>query len=320
MAKQLNIKVFIFSELNTGYRTFIKQSINDTLINVKGEFLLSNKVETNELKYNHFTSQFEVKNFFQTLFSIINKFPKILEYDDSYIYYKAKAFTKIRTFNYILWTFKSYIKTIIYKHYHKKFSKSLAISDQDIVFFLHYQPERTSNPLAGSARNQLYCIKILKQTFPEKKIYVKEHPSHLNLKNPHKNRQLRDKRFLDKILMISDGIVDKITSNSKFIVATLNGTVGLEYSLKGNNVICFGNAWYSFLQNVHNVKSSQDLTNISFKHHSPDEIKKKLDDTLYSKSAKGSISNKHEKIGINKKDKFDDTELLNYVKWYFNIN
>jgi len=319
LAKQLNIKVFIFSELNTGYRTFIKQNITDTLLDVKGEFLLANKAVTNELKYNHFISQFEAKNFFQILFSIIKKVPKILNYHDTYIYSKSKLFIKISTFSYMLWKINRYIKTLIYKYHYKKYSKSILVSDQDIVFFLHYQPERTSNPLAGSARDQLYCIKMLKKTFPEKKIYVKEHPSHLNLKNPHQNRQFRDKKFLYKVFSISDGLVDKITNNSKFIVATLNGTAGLEYSLKGHNVICFGNPWYKFLQNVYHVKSSEDLINITFKDHSPHEIEKKLNHMLYHKSAKGSVSNKHEKIDTNKKDNFDDTELLNYVKWYFNI-
>ena len=255
------------------------------------------------------------------MFSDIKKyFLWFFKYQDSHIYLNRKAFIKINPFRNLLWKFKRYIRTIIYKYHHSKFVKSQSISDDDIVFFLHYEPERTSNPLAGDARNQLYCIKMLRKVFPQKRIFIKEHPVQLNLKNPHQNRQIRDKRFLDELLSISDGIINKISNKSKFIVATLHGTVGLEYSLRGFNIICFGYAWYDFLQNVHNVKSSEDLMSIKFDYNNPYEIKKELEHILYIKSAKGSVSNKLEKMGQATEVVSDDSELLNYIKWYFNLS
>ena len=161
---------------------------------------------------------------------------------------------------------------------------------------------------------------MLRKVFPQKRIFIKEHPVQLNLKNPHQNRQIRDKRFLDELLSISDGIINKISNKSKFIVATLHGTVGLEYSLRGFNIICFGYAWYDFLQNVHNVKSSEDLMSIKFDYNNPYEIKKELEHILYIKSAKGSVSNKLEKMGQATEVVSDDSELLNYIKWYFNLS
>jgi len=320
LAKQLKIKIYIFSDINTGYRTFIKQNIEDSLLSVKDNFPFSNRVISNELRYNHFKSQFISKNTFEKIYDLVKKIPKIFKYHDTYIYFGKEAFIKINPARFILWKIKRYIKTLIYKFYHKIYAKSFSVFDGDIVFYLHYEPERTSNPLSGVARNQLYCIKMLRKSFPEKKIYIKEHPSQLNLRNSHLNRQYRDKKFLDEILSISDGIIEKISNNSQFIVATLNGTVGLEYSLKGHNIICFGNAWYNFLPNVYEVKSSEDLINIKFNQNNPDKIKKELDDILYSKSAKGSVFNKSEKIGRDKEVIYDDTELLNYIKWYFSIS
>ena len=317
LAKQLKIKIYIFSELNTGYRTFIKQNIEDNLLSVKDNFPFSNKAISNKLKYNHFKSQFISKNIFEKIYDFIEKIPKIFKYHDSYIYSDNEAFIKINPFRFILWKTKRYIKTLIYKFYHKIYARTVSLFDGDILFYLHYEPERTSNPLSGEARNQIYCIKLLRKSFPEKKIYIKEHPSQLNLKNTHLNRQYRDKKFLDELLTISDGIVEKISNNSQFIVATLNGTVGLEYSLKGYNVVCFGHAWYSFLQNVYSVKSSKDLKDIRFNKHNPQEINKELEDTLFSKSAKGSVSNKLEKSGKNEDYTSDDNELLNYIEWYF---
>ena len=320
LAKQLKIKIYIFSELNTGYRTYIKEDIYDNLLEVKGKFPFANRATSNELKYNHFQSQFIPKKKLEKFSHIIKKIPWFFKYHDSYIYLNRKAFIKINPFRYFLWKFKRYIRTIIYRYHYSKLVKSQSISDDDIVFFLHYEPERTSNPLAGDARNQLYCIKMLRKTFPQKKIFIKEHPSQLNLKNSHQNRQIRDKRSLDEFLSTSDGIIDKISNKSKFIVATLHGTVGLEYSLKGHNVICFGYAWYDFLQNVHNVKSSEDLMSIKFNHNNPYEIKKELEHILYIKSAKGSVSNKLEKMDKVTEVVSDDSELLNYIKWYFNLS
>lgn len=320
LAKQLEIKIYIFSELNTGYRTFIKENIEDNLLSVKDNFPFSDKTISNKLKYNHFKSQFISKNIFERIYDFIVRIPKVFKYHDSHIYSDNEAFIKINPLRFILWKIKRYIKTLIYKFYHKIYASSASVFDGDIVFYLHYEPERTSNPLSGEARNQIYCIKMLRKSFPEKKIYIKEHPSQLNLKNTHLNRQYRDKKFLDELLTISDGIVKKISNNSKFIVATLNGTVGLEYSLKGYNVICFGHAWYSFLQNVYSVKSGKDLKDIKFNKHNPQEINKELEDTLFSKSAKGSVSNKLEKSGKNEDYASDDIELLNYIKWYFSIS
>jgi hypothetical protein len=314
LAKYLKIRTFIFSELNTGYRWFIKQNIDDTLLEVEGDFPFADKTASVDLKFNHFHTEFGKIDYLSKLYSMLKIFRKI----DSYIYSQKKAFIKIPTYRYWMWKIKSIIKTAIYKYHYRKCIKPVSINDEDIIFFLHYEPERTSNPLSGNARNQLFCIKMLRQSFPKKKIYIKEHPSQLNLKSKHGNRQFRDKNFLNDIVSISDGFIDKVPNDTNFIVATLNGTAGVEYSIKGHNVLCFGKAWYSFLKNVHYIKSSEDLININFNNkNNTQEIKENLKQMLYSKSAKGNI--KLQKDGRNVGNIIDDTELLNYVKWYFNI-
>jgi hypothetical protein len=315
LAKFLKIKIFIFSELNTGYRWFIKQNIDDTLLEVEGDFPFVDKSVSIDLRYNHLHIQFNKLDYLSKFYFIILK---LFRKFDSYIYSQRKAFIKISAYRYWMWKIKAIIKTGIYKYHYKKCIKQVSINDKDIIFFLHYQPERTSNPLSGNARNQLFCIKMLRQSFPKKKIYIKEHPSQLNLISKYGNRQFRDKKFLDEIVSISDGFIDKIPNDTNFIVATLNGTAGVEYSIKGHNVLCFGKAWYSFLKNVYYVRSCEDLFNINFdKKNNTQEITENLKQMLYSKSAKGNI--KLQKDGRNESNEIDDTELLNYVKWYFNI-
>jgi hypothetical protein len=314
LAKYLKIKIFIFSELNTGYRWFIKQNIDDTLLEVDGDFPFVDKSVSIDLRYNHLHTQFRKTDYLSKFYFILKIFTKF----DSYIYSQRKAFIKIPTYKYWMWKIKAIIKTGIYNYHYKKCIKTVSINDKDIIFFLHYEPERTSNPLSGNARNQLFCIKMLRQSFPEKKIYIKEHPSQLNLKSKHGNRQFRDKIFLDEIVSISDGLIDKVPNDINFIVATLNGTAGVEYSIKGHNVLCFGKAWYSFLKNVYHVKSCEDLININFdKKNNTQEIEENLKQMLYSKSAKGNI--KLQKDGRDVSNEIDDSELLSYVRWYFNI-
>ncbi len=320
LSKLFKIKIYIFSHLNTGYRTFIKQNIDDNLLSVKGNFPYANREISNKLRYIHFNSQFVYKTNFEKICGVIKKLPKMFKYHNTHIYSNRKAFIKINPLRFLIWKMRRYIRTLIYKFYYNKYAKFYIVNDSDIVFYLHYEPERTLNPLSGVCRNQLYCIKMLRKSFPQKKIYIKEHPSQLNLKNTHLNRQFRDKNFLDQLLEISDGIISKISNDSKFIVATLNGTVGLEYSLKGHNVICFGNPWYGFLPNVHNAKSSEDLVDISFVSNNSDKIYLELDEILYSKSADGSVSDKFEKMMGNNAVIADNVELLNYIKWYFSVS
>ena len=295
---------------------------------VEGDFPYVDQTVSIDLFYNHIHTQFRKTDYLSELYFILKLLLKVFKIKDilkqfrefdSYIYSNRKAFIKISAYRYWIWKIKAIIKTAIYKYHLKKCIKSVSISDKDIIFFLHYEPERTSNPLSGNARNQLYCIKMLRKSFPEKKIYIKEHPSQLNLKSKHGNRQYRDKKFLDDIASISDGLIDKIPNDSNFIVATLNGTAGVEYSIKGHNVICFGKAWYSFLKNVHFVKSCEDLININFNiKNNPKDIKEKLQQMLYSKSTKGNI--KLQKDGRSDDNIIDDSELLSYVRWYFNIS
>jgi hypothetical protein len=319
LAKYLKIKVYIFSELNMGYRTYIKENIFDSLSDVKGGFQASNKNNTTSLKYNHYTRQFSFnKKGLKGWMREFKRIFKLFTYFDSYIYINKEAFSEVTYFTHYVWLINSYLSTAKYRFYYKRAVKSPIILDEDIVFYLHYQPERTSNPVAGSARNQLQCIKILRKAFPDKNIYIKEHPSQLNLLNPHKNRQIRNNAFIDQIESISNGFIDVIPKNTKYIGATLHGTIGLELALEGNTVLCLGNPWYAFLKNVHVIRDSSDLRKVVVQQFNPYEIQKEMNNVLHLKSAKGTISNKLEGFSESNTPE-GDIELLDYVEWYFNI-
>ena len=323
LAKKMNIKFYIFSELTTGYRTFIKQNISDSLKDVNGEFKKTDTSIDVSLKYNHIHHQFlsdryEVKRFLLR-FIKLHKLVKLFIKSDTYIYKDNKPYSSLMLIQYQFWLNRRYIRTIKYRYHLKKNIRDVKLNSGDIVFYLHYQPERTSNPLAESAREQLHCLKMLVKAFPLKKVYVKEHPSQLNLTNTHANRQIRDKKFIDKINYICDGFVDKVNTEANIIVATLHGTAGLEFALNGNSVLCFGNPWYDFLDNVEVIKNLDDLLKIVNRVHDKKLISNSLKNMLYKKSAKGSISHKYENM-VQHNNPQTNYELMNYIEWYFKNN
>ena len=172
-------------------------------MDVELNFKYTNKKSKNSINYNYLNVFKIEKNYLRKIPYSINIFLKLLKKIDTYIYKQNKSYVKISYYEYYLWLVKRLIETIKYKIYYNKINKSWTISNQDIVFYLHYQPERTSNPLAGVARSQLQCIKMLRESFPDKKIFVKEHPHQFTFKNPYKNRQLRNKDYMNEILNFS---------------------------------------------------------------------------------------------------------------------
>jgi hypothetical protein len=321
LAKYLNIEIYIFSKIILGPRTFIKKKITDNLMDVKFNFKYTDEEKKSSLNYDYLNAFKVNRNFLNKIPYFISILLKLFKKTDTYIYKQNRSYVKIRYYEYYLWLFKRLIETIKYKTYYKKINKSWKISNQDIVFYLHYQPERTSNPLAGVARSQLQCIKMLRESFPSKKIFVKEHPHQFTFKNPYKNRQLRNKDYMNDILNVADGLIDQVPDDIDFVAATLQGTVGLEQSLKGRNVICFGNPWYGFLDNIYLVSNCEELSKINFKKHNPNQIKESLDYFTNLKSARGEINLNIDQLNsTNTQNSGNQEQQLAYIKNYFGIS
>ncbi|WP_413282527.1 hypothetical protein [Vibrio sp. MA40-2] len=132
------------------------------------------------------------------------------------------------------------------------------------VFFLHYQPERTTLPEGYGFSQQLLAIKELRAALPvTTSLYVKEHPSTFTNLCHWKER---DTDFYNEICSIpgvellsldydSYELMDKAT-----LISTITGSVGVEALIRGNRVVFFGCGAY-----IHHNKSHKYTDRCSLK-------------------------------------------------------
>ena len=280
--KYKKIPCYILANMNFGdYRTFIKTDIEKDLkssldINKINKKLLRN-VEKAEVNLQHVFKNLNKKNNFSNYFlkilslkEIKSFLKRIREFSLWHSYIRPKPSLPIfYTLKKIDFYHSALLMRLIYKLFFKVFSKkNFRVKGQDIVFYSHYFPERTTIPLSHPFGYQMLdCISILKET--NNRIIYKEHPTSLNLDNSHRNKCHHDFYFMKNLLKTNIILVKNIIKN-EHIVATLNGTVGLEFALEGYKVICFGNPWYAFLPNVYiykDISSMQDFIDLktSFK-------------------------------------------------------
>jgi hypothetical protein len=155
-----------------------------------------------------------------------------------------------------------------YKEKLKKYYNSLTVKpnlkNKYILIALHYQPEATSTPSAGIFTDQFLMIDMLSKMIPKNwKIYVKEHTAQFY--SLGEGETSREKFFYDDVKKIEN--VDLIPTNfdtfklidNSVAVATLTGTIGFESAIRKKPVLVFGNAWYSPLKSVFQIKKGSDL-------------------------------------------------------------
>ena len=290
------IPCYILANMNFGgYRTFIKPTIDSNLessLRIKeiNKNLVSNiENATVDLKHilikdknaDNFRKYKKILPSSREIISFFGKFRKLFLWNE---YIRPRPIIGLNfPFIKIYLYYSSRIMRAMYILYFNIFSRNyLEVNSQDIVFYSHYFPERTTIPLSDPfGYNILDCIAFLKEV--SQRVIYKEHPVTLNLNNSHRNLCHHDFAFM-KSLLRTGAILVKNKIKKKHIVATLNGTVGLEMAMKGYKVICFGNPWYGFLPNVHiyeNLFSLKEFVNkkIVFK-------KKDILDYLVSNSNK----------------------------------
>jgi hypothetical protein len=157
------------------------------------------------------------------------------------------------------------------------------LNHEYIYFGLHYQPEMTTNPMAGRYQDQFLSIKLISDNLPKGVlIYVKEHPQ------IYKNQdfQCRFREFYSMIGGLGNvKIVNSDTSTFELIkqskaVATITGTVGWEALFRNKPVIIFGEVYYKYCDGVFSVYSKGDIVSaiklIFEENYKPDLNKLKL--------------------------------------------
>ena len=113
-----------------------------------------------------------------------------------------------------------------------------------IIFFLHYQPERTSIPEANSYSYQYKTILFLKSILPKNiNLLIKEHPdTYRNKFSPRfKSKETYKNLLTLPGLFLCDMNIDPFSLlDQSLMVSTLTGTVGIESICRGKKTIFFG--------------------------------------------------------------------------------
>jgi len=132
-----------------------------------------------------------------------------------------------------------------------------------VVYFLHFQPERTTLPEAGKFVQQWLAIRLLSESLPEDvKLVVKEHPS--TYRN-HFTKRTRDPKLYKSLNEMRNVVLAPIRLSPFELIdrciatSTCTGTVGMESVLRGKPVVVFGPAQYRALKSVYRVRSMSQV-------------------------------------------------------------
>jgi hypothetical protein len=178
--------------------------------------------------------------------------------------------------------------------YYKKHRKYIDLENTDyVIFYLHYQPERTTLPEGYDFADQFYAIDLLSRMLPEGiKLLVKEHPSMFTVTSNVKARNLYNYKQILKldnvILCPMDEDNFKLIDNAKAI-STITGNVALEAYIRKTPVILFGRSLLN-LKGVHIVDNICQLENF-ITQVCNDEVKiENIVETLVELCSKNNIS------------------------------
>jgi hypothetical protein len=135
-----------------------------------------------------------------------------------------------------------------------------------LVFFLHFQPERTSLPEGLGFSNQWFIIRMISKTLPKGwKLIVKEHPStYLN----YLDFRYRSSKFYKDISVLGNVELAKLDFDTFNLIdksqgiVTITGTVGVQALIRNKPVLVFGVASYRNNESVYFIKSMKDLIDV----------------------------------------------------------
>lgn len=128
-----------------------------------------------------------------------------------------------------------------------------------VIFFLHYQPERTTLPEGGGFAQQWLALRAISEALPTgHTLLVKEHPStfryyyHPGFRSMEFHTQISrlPNTRLAPLALSSYELIDRAVA-----VATVTGTVGIEALVRGKPVLVFGAAQYRGQDGVYAVDS-----------------------------------------------------------------
>ena len=176
------------------------------------------------------------------------------------------------------------------------------------VFFLHYQPERTTVPDGGVFGSQLNAVVLLRRALrSDIQLFVREHPSTFSnncdpfARDPDYYRCVQR---LEGVSWISNSVDTFELLDGAGLVATITGTVALEAVARGVPAVCFGRPILQgakWMHQYNNEESLQRFTEGAFsddfsKRRCADSIEEALDSEISKTYCADSSSEEDKKI------------------------
>lgn len=135
-----------------------------------------------------------------------------------------------------------------------------------ILFFLNYQPEKTTTPMGGIFDDQLLAVRLLSQALPASlKILVKEHPrqfrAHVDASLFRSSRFYRELAAIGGVSLVSPTASTQTLLHGCQATATVTGSIGWQGLLAGKPTFNFGRSWYAACRSCYIVGSVGDIVN-----------------------------------------------------------
>lgn len=134
-----------------------------------------------------------------------------------------------------------------------------------VVFFLHYQPERTTLPEGFGFAQQIWAIQLLRSQLPEEiVVLVKEHPSTFTNKCDPLQRTpsyYDDINDMHGVSLIDLNVNPFDLMEKAVFTASIAGTIGREALLRGKPVVFFGHYNLKNQYGLHFYKDIDSLNN-----------------------------------------------------------
>jgi hypothetical protein len=135
--------------------------------------------------------------------------------------------------------------------------KSIPASEKYASYFMHQQPEHSTEGVAFEYRNQIDTAVTIAASLPAGMwLVVKEHPSMVGLRHVEDYKKLLKQKNIK--LLTPDAHSHPVIKNAS-IVFTLSGTVSIESVLYGVPVITLGRVYYNYFNGVHHLQRWRDL-------------------------------------------------------------
>jgi hypothetical protein len=220
-----------------------------------------------------------------------------------------------------------FINKTINFFYYKKHAKQIDFKNTKyIVFFLHYQPERSTLPEGFEFIDQFYAIKTLSMMLPAGvKLVVKEHPSTFTRQSASKFRSLYHYKLLNKLINVD--ICPMSIDNFQLIdyslaVVTITGMAAVEAYIRKKPVIILGlnNLLVKGVHGFNSIDELQDfIDRVANQSIVIDNVIENLFNLCIKKSASGMTKSPDDDIDYYLKNEYQEVAHYKLLSKLLNI-